>query len=276
MTWKTFGHNQIKNILQKQIISGHIPHAYLFVGPKYLGKHTLALEFAGKILQTEDAIKHPDFLSLNEDGEIPVEKVRELISSVNLRPIAGKKKVVIINNAENLNKSGANALLKTLEEPSESTVIILIACERPLPTIVSRCQKFSFNPFSRKMAEEFLMFLGLKPNTEIVELGFGLPGRLKKLSEDLRFLESERESFIALERLQKLGEGERILQIGKYADMETLELQNMLLSWIMRLFFNARKDRLNLAPLQAAVDALRQIGFNQNKKLILQNLLLKI
>lgn len=278
MSWKTFGHNQIKNILEKQVASGHIPHAYLFVGPKFLGKFTLALEFAGKILQTQDPVKHPDFLSLNEEGEIPVEKVRELIASVNLKPIAGKKKVVIVNNAENLNKSGANALLKTLEEPGESTVIILIASERPLMTIVSRCQKFSFNPFSRKMMEEFLESLGLSKSAESIDLSFGFPGRLKRLATDAEFFQSERESFMALERLQKLGEGERILQIGKYSEMEIPELQKMLLSWAMRLFYRAQGSvlHLTLLPLQATVEALKQLGMNQNKKLILQNLFLKL
>lgn len=276
MNWKTFGHNHIKIILEKQLASRRIPHAYLFMGPASLGKHTLAVELAGKILQTENPEKHPDFMTLNEEGEIPVEKVRELIASVSLGPIAGTKKVVIINNAEQLNKSGANALLKTLEEPGESTVLILVASERPLLTILSRCQKFNFNPFSQKQTEDFLAFLGVSLDKEVQNLGFGLPGRLKKLAFDPEFLSGEKENFVALDRLQKLGEGERILEIGKLAELETLDLQKLLLSWVMKLFFHAKQHSTNTVPLQSAVEALKNLSLNQNKKLILQNLLLKL
>lgn len=276
MNWKTFGHNHIKVILEKQLASRRIPHAYLFMGPASLGKHTLAVELAGKILQTENPEKHPDFMTLNEEGEIPVEKVRELIASVSLGPIAGTKKVVIINNAEQLNKSGANALLKTLEEPGESTVLILVASERPLLTILSRCQKFNFNPFSQKQTEDFLAFLGVTLDREVQGLGFGLPGRLKKLAFDPEFLSGEKENLAALDRLQKLGEGERILEIGKLAELETLDLQKLLLSWVMKLFFHAKQHSKNTVPLQSAVEALKNLSLNQNKKLILQNLLLKL
>ena len=275
MTWKIFGHNHVKEILEKQLSLGRTPHAYLFMGAQGLGKYSLAIEFAGKILNSDNALSHPDFMELNVEGEIPVESVRSLIASINLRPLAGLKKVVVINNVEKLNKSGANALLKTLEEPSESTVIILIASERPLPTILSRCQKFNFNPMSQKQSEEFLSSFGAVPK-EILELSFGLPGRIKLMSENNEFFLKEKEKFVELENLQKLGVGERLMAVNRFAEMETSELEKMFSSWVMKLFANLKLNRLGAKPLEATCEALKALNYNQNKKLILQNLLLNL
>src|SRR6185295_6471933 len=111
MNWETFGHKQIKNILDRQISSGVMPHAYLFLGAQDLGKRTLALEFAKKVLNTEKLENHPDFQILDVQGEIVVEQALDFMSKMSFKAFFGTKKVAIINNAENLNVQSSNALL---------------------------------------------------------------------------------------------------------------------------------------------------------------------
>ena len=150
MEWQTFGHNEIKNLLNKQISSGIFPHAYLFTGPEAVGKKNLALEFAKVVLKADKLENHPDFQILDSEGEIKIEQILEFIGKIGYKPFLGEKKVAIINNAQNLNTQSSSALLKTLEEPSESSVIILIAGSgNILSTISSRCQVLNFSIFSK-------------------------------------------------------------------------------------------------------------------------------
>ena len=80
--WQSFGHDQIKSILGKQLKTDHLSHAYLFCGPGGVGKQALALEFAKKILQTERLENHPDFKILDVEGEIKIEFAREFMSQL--------------------------------------------------------------------------------------------------------------------------------------------------------------------------------------------------
>jgi len=140
---------QIQNILNRQLESGRLAHAYLFMGSRGTGKKELARELAVKILglsSADDLARHPDHSVLDCSSEASAENVRDFIGRIALKPFVAKKKFALISNIENLNAQGANALLKTLEEPPESTVMVLTAdTGRVLPTIISRCQVFSIN-----------------------------------------------------------------------------------------------------------------------------------
>ncbi len=154
--------------------SGRLPHALLLCGCAGLGKRHLAVTLARALLcRTPDgaglacgtcpaclllaAGTHPDLriceLGINEKTQkersaIGVEQIRELIDYLALKPHYAGARVVIIDPADALNASAANALLKTLEEPAPGTLLILV-CARPaaLPaTILSRCQRIDFRP----------------------------------------------------------------------------------------------------------------------------------
>ena len=152
--------------LTKQIAEQHLPHALLLHGEHDTNKLQFALKLAGAILCQEPisgvgacgncrschlyaAETHPDlFLIEPEEGKknIPVDAIRELITELGMTAQQGGKKVAIITPAELMNRSSANSLLKTLEEPTVDTTIILIssAIEELLPTIRSRCQLVKF------------------------------------------------------------------------------------------------------------------------------------
>lgn len=166
--WKDIaGHARIKDLLKDYCITGRIPHALLFAGTAGLGKTGVAHEFFKALNcqeRTGDAcgrctsclkvvsLTHPDLVTVNPGARwIKVDDVREVLAEAGLRPYEARTKCIIVEPAESLNTESANALLKTLEEPPNDTVIILVS-HRPkllLPTIVSRCQRIRFNAEDR-------------------------------------------------------------------------------------------------------------------------------
>jgi len=155
-------------ILKKSVSEARLAHAYLFLGPNGVGKHSAAIEFAkllncvsgeadncGKCiscLKIEKAI-HPDiFIISAEESQriISIDRIRELSARLSLRPFEARCRVAIID-AQSLNEEASNALLKILEEPGADMLFILIAANtNALPdTIVSRCQVVRFKPLSR-------------------------------------------------------------------------------------------------------------------------------
>lgn len=156
------GNTEVKDYLIKSIRQKNILHSYLFLGTEGIGKLLIAKEFAKKILCLEDSeetctckscicfdgFNHPDFYLINEEGEtIKVESIRTVTEKVIEKPIVSKKKVYIINDCDKMTKEAQNCLLKTLEEPPEFVVIILISSNENviLNTIKSRCMSVKFH-----------------------------------------------------------------------------------------------------------------------------------
>ena len=155
------GHSSLIGQMEKMLRGNRIPHGFLFSGPESVGKYTLARSLAESLLETDNLQNHPDFHSvsaLEGKKDISVESIRELCTKLRLKPFAGKKVVAIINDAEKLSLSAANALLMTLEEPSDSSHLILVTkAENKLPeTIISRTQKFLFGFLAEAELSELL------------------------------------------------------------------------------------------------------------------------
>jgi len=103
---------------------------------------------------------HPDVILVEPSGTfIRIDQIRSLCSTLSMKPYEARLRVVIISDAQAMNPSAGNALLKVLEEPPDKTVLILTAMQTSdlLPTIVSRCQHIRFNPISRKYLEALLI-----------------------------------------------------------------------------------------------------------------------
>jgi DNA polymerase III delta prime subunit len=183
-----FGHEKV---IQRLLSSKkQIPHALLFSGPDSVGKKLVASLYAKKLLssdaeteslQKERALQfdqkiHPDFhVVLPEEGkrDIPIETIRELIQTVSYRSFYGGKSVILIDQAEKLSRSAANALLKTLEEPPAHAHFLLISSTPHLlpETILSRCQTVLFGELQKekeKLALEFL--LSALPKSDLLQL----------------------------------------------------------------------------------------------------------
>lgn len=136
------GNEKVKELLNKSIEQNNILHSYLFLGIEGIGKSLFAKQFAKMILCQND-IKpcnkcksciefennnNPDFTMINNDEKvIKIDQIREMNKKITEKPITSNKKVYIINNSDTMTKEAQNSLLKTLEEPPEYAVIILIA-----------------------------------------------------------------------------------------------------------------------------------------------------
>ncbi len=191
--------------------TGNVPGAFLFCGPDGAGKYLSAINFAQALnclVNKDDACgscvscvkiagqAHPDIheISAQDSDEIKIEQIRELKRSINLRPYEARRKVFIINDAHRLNPESSNALLKVLEEPPGSSLIILITAKLQLlfKTIISRCQLIRFYPLGREELRDILARDYSVPEAQAHYLSYYCEGRL---GGALRLAESDSLAF---------------------------------------------------------------------------------
>jgi len=271
--WQTFGHNPAKQLLEKQLQRGIFPHAYLFIGPSGIGKKTLAREFAGKILNAANPGSHTDYIYYDA-GSTGMEELRQFLGRLGTKPFAGKHKVAIIDNMDLANPQMGNALLKTLEEPSPSTILVLIASRNNLlPTIVSRCQVLSFNPLS---GEELMQYAGDSSlDDKILAASFGSPARLNALLQDPDQLEEINAAVVKLEQANSGSVAERMLAVTDLAELEPEQLREILLVWLYRQRAALANEPGRAATMSAICETLEHLNGMFNKKMALQRLLLQ-
>ena len=171
---KIIGHIEIREKLKNLIKNEKVSHAYLFYGKAGIGKSLVAIEFAKNMMCLNknegvscgicEACKtyenNGDFHIIKPEKDIiKVDEIRKLINEAYLKPTKADKKVFIIDNADLMNESAQNALLKVLEEPPKYASIILISNnkEKLLGTIKSRVIEVNFKPLKE---EEMLEILG--------------------------------------------------------------------------------------------------------------------
>jgi len=196
------GHERIVGILRRTLEARRIAHAYLFVGPEGCGKRTTALAlieaaFCNGIdgcgncptCRRVAALQHPDLHLLEPDGAfIKIDQVRQLQRELSLRPYEATFKACIIEAADRFHQSAGNALLKTLEEPPGSALMILLTAnpEAVLPTIRSRCQTVNFQHLPEGTVAQLLAGQGVDPVAARLAacLAGGSPGRAMELCSE--------------------------------------------------------------------------------------------
>jgi len=315
------GHQRPVRLLQKAIANDHLPHAYLFVGPGGIGKRLTALTLA-KVLNCGEGkddccekclscrkigdSNHPDVSVICPDGQfIRIERIRQLQRSLSYRPFEGKKRVCIIDGADRMKPEGANALLKTLEEPPLDTLLILLATERDLllPTIASRCQKVAFTSLPiDQMVEELIRRLSIeKREAETVSaLSQGSLGRAlemvdqevwekrPKIIRDLIELPSQnvQRAFATAESLADLGENLPLvfpIMISWYRDLIIWNEQRGVDRLINRDFYeevNEGAGRMSRRSLVRRIEAInaasKALSQNANRRLAMESLMLEL
>ena len=155
-----YGQTRVRDFLRASVASGRVTHAYLFTGPAGSNKTQAAYALAAALLCDQGgcgvcpscervvARKHPDvrYFAPEGAGGYLVDQIREVVADTALAPIQSSRKVYILDRVDLLGTSAANAFLKTLEEPPDDVVLILMGRTREsvLPTIVSRCSVVPF------------------------------------------------------------------------------------------------------------------------------------
>jgi len=170
------GNERIVNYFRKAMGSGRLGHAYLFYGPRGVGKSLLARLICKALLCLDpspegpcgrcsachkfDSGNHSDFHSYVPEGlYFKIELVREIIHQASMKPVEARWKTFLLEGVDYMRDEPSNAFLKVLEEPPGQTIFFLIS-ETPdvlLPTIRSRCQSFSFQPLPAKLVQQWLV-----------------------------------------------------------------------------------------------------------------------
>ena len=142
------GQEHVTELLGRALKSGRVAHAYLFTGPRGVGKTSIARIMAHEIngLDYDEESTHLDIIEIDAASNNGVEDIRDLRDRVQIAPVSAAKKVYIIDEVHMLSKAAFNALLKTLEEPPEHVVFILATTDidKVPETIISRTQRHSF------------------------------------------------------------------------------------------------------------------------------------
>ncbi|NBC83607.1 MAG: DNA polymerase III subunit gamma/tau [Bacteroidetes bacterium] len=187
------GQSSVTNTLKKSIQSNHLAQAYLFCGPRGVGKTTCARIFAKTLncfSRTSDTEpcnecesckafidqRSYNIHELDAASNNSVEDIRNLIEQVRIPPQVGKYSIYIIDEVHMLSQQAFNAFLKTLEEPPKHAVFILATTEKHkiIPTILSRCQIFDFNRIKIDDTVQFLEHIAIQENIEYEKEAFNI------------------------------------------------------------------------------------------------------
>ncbi len=252
--------------LEGALSAQRLGHGWLLAGPPGIGKINLALVLANRLLAGPAATApadlpaaeataamrerhaptdhHPDLHWLFPEEEkrtISVEQIRDATESLNLKSLRGGAKVVLIEPADGMTGAAANALLKTLEEPSDDTYLILLSHQpQRLPaTVRSRCQRLNL---ARPSVEDFATWVGIAPAGVAPAwlLTGGSPLRTAELIEDGNF----NESIKLREQLSLLSRDE--IEVQSIAEAWSKADPELALTWLTRELH--RQIRLRLAP----------------------------
>lgn len=215
-----YGHVDFKTTLASARTSERMHHAWLLTGPNGIGKASMAYIAAAWLLSdatpsdslfgdmpedlsldlddsgTNQVLNgaHPDFMAIypreedNKSGQIKIDQIRAMHPFMMHKPGRGKMRVAVIDSMDEINRNGANAMLKLLEEPPENTVIFLISSRpgRLPPTILSRCRVFRMQPLGHDDCRDALA--SILPDADedqinlLVQLCDGAPGRAVSLA----------------------------------------------------------------------------------------------
>jgi len=208
------GHRDQLEWFRTAVASGRLATSFLFVGPAGIGKRTFARLLAKSLLCRNsptdrlepcdacedcaqvDASTHPDLIQISKPQDrafIPIElligerdkRMREgLCHDISLRPYSGRRKIAILDDCDALNVEGANALLKTLEEPPLDSILILVgtSLQRQLPTIRSRCQAIIFRQLATADIQQLLVRSG-HAEAEAQRIASAAGGSLEKAKQ---------------------------------------------------------------------------------------------
>lgn len=287
------GNDKIKDILKESVKKGNILHSYLFVGNEGIGKFHFAKEFAKMILcfykngcnqckscKEFDTDNHPDFLVVEPEGNtIKVEQIRQMISKIIEKPIISDKKVYIVNDSDKMTEEAQNTLLKTLEEPPENIIIILIAEkeEKILSTIKSRCTKITFQPIEQDKLKEILKKQYQYENISEHLLTF-FNGSIKKalnVKEKKEVYEQIEKMVLGIKQMNKIEMLNQKNNIDKEEIINILEYMNLLF-WEQSTQVDTKERESAVKSILIIEETKKRIQSNCNFDMTVDNMLMQL
>lgn len=298
------GNKKAVSILESAIGKNRIAQAYLFFGPEGVGKYALAESFARSLILGRSGIFGPgdgkdgflpDLTTVEPELEIkkkkirekaiPIEKIRDIQKNLSLYPHGGLKKIVIIRNAHRLTRGAQNALLKTLEEPNGTSVVILVTHDEKniLETVRSRCQTVSFGLVASDEMEKLISSRGVGTETEeIARLSMGRPGLALKMLDDKEEMAFGKKALEDMETLGDLAVSQRF-DLAERLARDNREAVREMEFWMGYFHEKARQETETakisalfgkIASIRECIRSIRET--NANSRLLIENLLLEI
>ena len=252
------GNEKVKEYLNSTIENKNISHSFIFVGKPGIGKKQFAHQYAEMIMCLQDGkcdgnsvkcdscIKfegnaNPDYAEITPDGKtLKIEQIRNLQARIVEKPITSRRKVYVIDDADLMSEESQNCLLKTLEEPPEYAVIILIVSNesRILPTIKSRCVIIKFQPLTLKEIKQ------VKPelSNDLIQV---LEGSLLNAEN----IEQKKEQYAQLSNLVNVLENKQLVEVFNSADLLYKGKDDIitLLEYLNLIFFS--RNEINAIPI---------------------------
>lgn len=262
------GHEEIIRHLQNAMKTGKVSHSYIFTGRPGSGKKLLATTYA-MTLQCEaggtepcqkcDSCKkalgknHPDIIMVNHEkpGTISIDEIREqVIHDVAIKPYSSPHKIYIIPDAEMMTVQAQNALLKTIEEPPEYAVIMLLTSnvDALLPTIQSRCVTINTKPISKEEIAGYLVsHLSMEQEQADIAAGFcqGNMGKAIRFANSTDFQEMKEDTLHLLKNVEHMDVSEIVDSIRIFSQKKGMidDYLDLMLLWYRDvLMFKVTKD----------------------------------
>ena len=299
------GNERIKRSLQRAVVEGRVAQSLLMAGPRGVGKYQFAVALAQALncgsLAEGDACgvcvsclriernehadirtilresKDPAFKKDSKSQFIKIEQTRSMNEQAQFRPYEGRRRVLIIDDAEWLRHEAANSILKTLEEPPSTSLVILVT-SKPyalLETIRSRCQMLSFAPLSASEIEEYLLVKKRTPTVEAklrARLSQGSVGRSLEINLD-KYRETRNTMLEVVETVCLTHEVSKLLSasehLGRKLEKEEFEIHldtlTVLLADLFHLKLNASEASLTNADI---VERLKPIAEKMTREQI--------
>lgn len=267
-----FGQPQAVELLTQGVLQNRVAPAYLFAGANGVGRCLAARCYLELLFCNDGAIaslvqnklrqgNHPDVLwvqpTYQHQGQlynskeaeekglkrktppaIRLEQIRGITNFLSRLPLEASRSVVIIEDAQTMAESAANALLKTLEEPGQATLILIVPSpDSILSTLVSRCQKIPFSRLDKETMKKVLITTGheeILRNTAILDLAAGSPGEAITSYQQLQEISEE-----LLKAVTQLPKSPRqALELAKQVDKELdSEAQFWLLNYLQQYYW---------------------------------------
>ena len=262
------GQEQLKEHLQNAIAMNKVSHAYIINGERNAGKEFIARVFAmalqcekkeaepcGECHSCKQALSNnqPDiiYISHEKPNTIGVEDIRAQINNdIVIKPYSSPRKIYIVNEGEKMTPQAQNALLKTLEEPPEYAVIVILTTnvEALLPTVLSRCVVLNMKPVSDALVKKYLMEqLGVPDYKANICVAFarGNIGKAKLLASSEEFEKVKDEAISLVKNINDMEIHEIVKAIKKISEykFDVNDYLDILMAWYRDvLFFKATKD----------------------------------